>query len=381
MKRFAVMLMLGLLGMGYVYAQGPKGEQGVGTTIDGNGGDIDILTSVGYINIISSLGYITIGGGDEEMEIGVDSLDIEADSSLGLSSSGSVSLTGAGVTITTIDGFNATGLSFTTPTDLRSIVFPDASGTVALTSDITGPFPLTSNTTIANDDVETYWGTSGVGDFKQEWLGTGSVMEFRLLNTGGSLRFLDESGLAAMSMSNISNELRLGGLGTGSIIVPYSTGAPQIIFDSTFDQTLSGVNGGQAIDLVLPTGTSGAPATQGLFPRTQTSGGIDSASAVWGAANSIVFEGSTANTVETTLVATNPTTTDKTITLPDATGTVVLSTTTGVTLPSFTQAALPASANGSVLYCSDCNPDATCTGAGAGAFAFRIAGAWACELN
>ena len=37
--------------------------------------------------------------------------------------------------------------------------------------------------------------------------------------------------------------------------------------------------------------------------------------------------------------------------------------------------------NASIIYCSDCNPDATCTAAGAGAFAFRIAGAWACELN
>jgi len=45
------------------------------------------------------------------------------------------------------------------------------------------------------------------------------------------------------------------------------------------------------------------------------------------------------------------------------------------------QAALPASANGSIRWCSDCNSDATCTGSGSGAFAFRIGAAWACELN
>jgi hypothetical protein len=54
---------------------------------------------------------------------------------------------------------------------------------------------------------------------------------------------------------------------------------------------------------------------------------------------------------------------------------------TPVVMDTFTQSALPASTNGAVVYCSDCNPDATCTGSGAGAMAFRIAGAWACELN
>lgn len=53
----------------------------------------------------------------------------------------------------------------------------------------------------------------------------------------------------------------------------------------------------------------------------------------------------------------------------------------GVRFPTVTQANLESAANGSVVYCSDCNPDATCTGSGAGAMAFRIAGAWACELN
>lgn len=52
-----------------------------------------------------------------------------------------------------------------------------------------------------------------------------------------------------------------------------------------------------------------------------------------------------------------------------------------LTLETFNQASLPTPGDGSILYCSDCNPDATCTGGGAGAFAFRIAGSWACELN
>jgi hypothetical protein len=53
----------------------------------------------------------------------------------------------------------------------------------------------------------------------------------------------------------------------------------------------------------------------------------------------------------------------------------------GIKTASVTQATLEAAANGSWVYCSDCNPDATCTAAGAGAMAFRIAGSWACELT
>ena len=46
----------------------------------------------------------------------------------------------------------------------------------------------------------------------------------------------------------------------------------------------------------------------------------------------VTFEGSTADTIETSLTLTDPTTSDKTITLPNATGTVAVSVTTPVTL-------------------------------------------------
>lgn len=60
-------------------------------------------------------------------------------------------------------------------------------------------------------------------------------------------------------------------------------------------------------------------------------------------------------------------------------------------LPTITFATLPASTNGTILYCSDCTVTtaATCPGtqascvcatAGAGAFARRVAGAWYCTF-
>ncbi len=62
-------------------------------------------------------------------------------------------------------------------------------------------------------------------------------------------------------------------------------------------------------------------------------------------------------------------------------GTITISTSQGFTFDSFTSAGLPAAFDGTVTYCSDCNPDATCTAVGPGSFAFRVAGAWVCELN
>lgn len=49
----------------------------------------------------------------------------------------------------------------------------------------------------------------------------------------------------------------------------------------------------------------------------------EAANSVWGASNGLVFEGATANAYETTLTVTDPTA-DRTITLPDRTGTIVL---------------------------------------------------------
>ncbi len=64
----------------------------------------------------------------------------------------------------------------------------------------------------------------------------------------------------------------------------------------------------------------------------------------------IIFEGSTANTIETYLAVTNPTSTDKTITLPDASGTVILS---GHTFTGDVTATLGASGTTALTIASD----------------------------
>lgn len=116
-----------------------------------------------------------------------------------------------------------------------------------------------------------------------------------------------------------------------------------------------------------------------VFLSTLATNAPEAINSVWGSSNGITFEGSSLDDNEGTLLAGNPSA-DRTWTFPDAGGTIQLE---GQVLvaDSIVQASLPASADGSITYCSDCNPDATCTGSGSGAFAFRIAGSWACELN
>ncbi|MBP9717748.1 hypothetical protein KBD59_00420 [Candidatus Gracilibacteria bacterium] len=71
-----------------------------------------------------------------------------------------------------------------------------------------------------------------------------------------------------------------------------------------------------------------------------TAGVADIASAFWGASNGIVFEGATANGFETTITLTDPTA-DNTITFGDETGTVITTgSTTGVTSTMITDATI-----------------------------------------
>ncbi|TXH04689.1 MAG: hypothetical protein E6R05_02640, partial [Candidatus Moraniibacteriota bacterium] len=82
---------------------------------------------------------------------------------------------------------------------------------------------------------------------------------------------------------------------------------------------LTGLTGGSA-------GSEGASLTLALDYSQALSGdvGLAADAAVFGQSG-FVFEGSSANTIETFLVVTNPTSSDKTITFPDASGTVILS--------------------------------------------------------
>lgn len=85
---------------------------------------------------------------------------------------------------------------------------------------------------------------------------------------------------------------------------------------------------------------------------TQTINGVN---AVWGASNSLVMEGATQNDFETSIVPTDPTA-DRTLTLPDSTGTIATTTGTGATSSIYSAAATTAT-----LTSADCGKLVTIT--------------------
>ena len=107
---------------------------------------------------------------------------------------------------------------------------------------------------------------------------------------------------------------------TGTILSTASSIANSNLANSSFviGGTTVALGGGASVF----TGLSSITSTT-LVGTTLISGSADAANSIKIASGNIVFEGSSANDFETTLTVTNPTA-DRTITFPDAAGTVVL---------------------------------------------------------
>jgi hypothetical protein len=173
-----------------------------------------------------------------------------------------------------------TTLAFTDPTADRTITFPDASGTVAFASEITNFITASSTDTLTNKTL------------------TSPVV----------------SGLQ---------------LSDGSIIIEGATAdefETTVVFtDPTADRTITfqDVTGTVALLADISAATGGSvteTAVQTLTNKTLTSPLISGLTITDG---SILVEGATADNNETTLAFTDPTV-DRTITFPDATGTIAL---------------------------------------------------------
>jgi hypothetical protein len=180
-----------------------------------------------------------------------------------------------------------TTLAITDPTADRTITFPDSTGTVALTSDIT--VTASSTTTFSNKSISL--ATNTVTGTKAEFNSAMSDADFATI--AGSETLTNKT-LTTPVISSITN-------GAATLTLPTSTGTIALTSDI-------------AAGIVTETGT------QTLTNKTLTSPVITGAVFNDG---SIVFEGATANDHETTFTITDPTA-DRTITFPDATGTVAL---------------------------------------------------------
>jgi hypothetical protein len=194
---------------------------------------------------------------------------------------------------TTANDFETT-LTVTDPTADRTITFQDATGTVAFTSDIT--VSASSTNTFSNKTIAL--GSNTV---------SGTLAEFNTALTDADFatiagaETLTNKTLTTPVISSITN-------GAATLTLPTSTGTVALTSDIP---SLSGY--------VTESGT------QTLTNKTLTSPAVSGLSITDG---SFVVEGATANEFETTVQFTDPTA-DRTITIPDVTGTVVTTGDTG----------------------------------------------------
>jgi hypothetical protein len=185
-----------------------------------------------------------------------------------------------------------TTLQVTNPTADRTITFPNASGTVALTSDITSAIDALSTT-----DIEEGTNQYFTDERAQDAVGN---------NVGSGLTYTDSTG----AISVTANTYDAYGAAAAAQTAAESTASGYVSTHSGLSTGVHGVTGSVV-------GTSD---TQILTNKTLTSPVVDG--------NGIVFEGTTANEFETTLTVTDPTG-DRTITLPNVSGTVITTGDTG----------------------------------------------------
>jgi hypothetical protein len=196
----------------------------------------------------------------------------------------------------TANGFETT-LEVTDPTADRTITLQNASGTVAFTSDITAAVDAIT-TSVIEEGTNQYFTDTRAVDAVAADLGDGIEYESGSFNV------------------KVGSGLEIGG-GTGNEIVIDRT-----TVDSWYDAAGSAsAAAGDLSDHESATEAHGATGavvgttnTQTLTNKTLTSPIVDG--------DGVVFEGATANSFETTLTVVDPTA-DRTITLPNVTGTVI----------------------------------------------------------
>lgn len=188
----------------------------------------------------------------------------------------------------TADAYETT-FAITDPTADRTITFPNSTGTVALN-------PYGESIEFEGATADAFEMTLAATDPTADVTLTLPKETAAVIVSSLTTNATD----AANSVTGASNALVFEGSGVDA-----------------FETSLSAANPGADATLTLPAETAA------VMVSSLTTNATDAANAVTGASNALVFEGATANNFETTVTPTDPTA-DVTLTLPNETGTVAL---------------------------------------------------------
>ena len=216
--------------------------------------------------------------------------------------------------------------------------FSDASGSGLSYNSGTGEFGTSSipNSQLANSAV-TIGGTSvSLGATQATFTGLTSLTSTTLIGTTLVSGVADAANSIAIASGNITFEGSTADANETILTADDATGGYKTLTlpneTGTILSTASSIANSNLANSAITIGSTSVSlgATQGTFAgltslasTTLVSGTVDGANSITLASGNITFEGSTANDFETSLTVTDPTA-DRTITFPDATGTVAL---------------------------------------------------------
>ena len=213
------------------------------------------------------------------------------------------------------DDAHETILAITDPTADRTITIPDASGTIVTT---------TATQTLTNKTLTSPTITSGV--FNTQFSGSAFLDEDDMSSNSATKLASQQSIKAYVDAQITAQDLDITS-DSGTIAIDLNSETLTIAGGTGIDTSASG----NSITIATSSGTVTTTATQTLTNKTLTSPTLNSPTITTLTATqlaltdaSIVFEGATADAHETTLTVTDPTA-DRTITLPNETGTLITS--------------------------------------------------------